>query len=157
MVDDGFIYRLRQARKTEGFKQSEVAKALSISQTSLSHYETGYCEPDMETISQLALFYDVSIDWLLGNAKKQKKKKAPKWDNQKNLAESLPDKLKKARKEAGLSQEKVSKILKIPQSTIAKYELGQLQPSLQSLLQLTVFYGITSDWLLGLSEDNPAF
>lgn len=48
--------------------QEEVAKALGISRARYSHYENEIREPDHEILLALADFYDVSIDYLIGNA-----------------------------------------------------------------------------------------
>ena len=133
-----------------------VAKELMLNRVNISNYEIGTREPDAETLSRLADFYGVTTDWLIGHGDNPGRKPIPNWDGVRNYTQSFPDKLKEARKKSGLSQAKVAKILKISKSNIAKYELGQLQPSLETLLRLTVFYGVTSDWLLGLTEDNPA-
>ena len=157
MLNESFPLRLKKARNAHGFTQIEVAKELLLNRVNLSRYETGAVEPDIETIAQLADFYGVTTDWLIGRVEKTDKNPVSTWDRQQGHTESFPDKLKKARKKTGMSQEKVAKILKMSKSNIAKYELGQLQPSLETLIRLTVFYGVTSDWLLGLTEDNPAF
>jgi len=157
MLNESFPIRLKRARKLHGFTQIDVARELLMSQVNISKYETGSNEPDIETIAQLADFYGVTTDWLLGRGENPGKNPISTWDRQQNHTNTFPDKLKKARKKTGLSQEKVAKILKMSKSNIAKYELGQLQPSLETLIRLTVFYGVTSDWLLGLTEDNPSF
>ena len=66
MYKELFIKRLQKIRKRHGFTQNEVAKELNISQVNMSHYETGIREPDIETLAQLAEFYGVSTDWLIG-------------------------------------------------------------------------------------------
>lgn len=55
---------LKRARIRMGQSQLEVAKNVGISNTALSNYETGYREPDLETLKQLARYYDVSLDEL---------------------------------------------------------------------------------------------
>ena len=156
VYEDGFANRLKKARKLSGFTQGEVGKELVLTQSRLSHYESGKREPDIETITQLADFYGVTTDWLIGKGERPKKSQESKWDGLKHRAKSFPERLKEARKRSGLSQENVAKLLKISKSNIAKYELGQLQPNLATLIRLTVFYGVTSDWLFGLEDDNPA-
>lgn len=64
-------------------------------------------------------------------------------------AEAFPSKIKKAREETGFTQREVAKEIKLPQSTIAKYETGKLEPSLETLGTLADFYGVSVDWLLG--------
>ncbi len=55
---------LKRARLRMGQSQLQVAKNIGISNTALSNYETGYREPDLETLKQLARYYDVSLDEL---------------------------------------------------------------------------------------------
>jgi len=158
VFEDGFAHRLKKARMNSGFTQVEVAKELMINQVRLSNYERGIREPDIDTLTQLADFYGVTTDWLIGKGERPEKNHyaLSKWDGLKTRSKSFPERLREARQKTGLSQEKVAKFLKIPRSNITKYELGQLQPSLETLIRLTMFYDVTSDWLFGLEEDNPS-
>lgn len=63
--------------------------------------------------------------------------------------ESFPEKIKKARTDMGYTQREVAKETKLPQSTIAKYETGKLEPSIETLGKLADFYGVSVDWLIG--------
>lgn len=63
--------------------------------------------------------------------------------------ESFAEKIKKARKDIGYTQREVAKETKLPQSTIAKYETGKLEPSIETLGILADFYGVSLDWLIG--------
>lgn len=58
--------RLKEIRQLKGLKSSEVAEQLSISKNSLSEWENGSRIPPCERIVQLADFYGVSVDYLLG-------------------------------------------------------------------------------------------
>jgi transcriptional regulator with XRE-family HTH domain len=42
--------------------------------------------------------------------------------------------------------------LKTNQQTYARWELGDRQPKLQDLASIALHFGVTTDWLLGLSE-----
>ena len=66
MYREAFPSRLKHARESWSFKQQFVADELKIKRSTLSCYETGKREPDLETLGALAEFYQVSIDWLLG-------------------------------------------------------------------------------------------
>jgi transcriptional regulator with XRE-family HTH domain len=58
--------KLKQARKEAGIKQEEVADIINISRATISKYENGQLEPNIETLGMLADFYEVSADWLIG-------------------------------------------------------------------------------------------
>lgn len=72
-------------------------------------------------------------------------------------SEIFAQRIKKARNDTGFTQEEVSKETGIIRSTIAKYEIGTLQPDLEKLGILADFYGVSIDWLLGTSggKNNP--
>lgn len=53
-------------RKTKGIGQAELAEALNVSLKTVSHWETGYTEPSVSQLIQLADYFDTTIDELVG-------------------------------------------------------------------------------------------
>ncbi len=62
MFDD----RLTKLREEIGLNKKEVAKALNMPYTTYLNYENNEREPNSETLIQIANFFNVSIDFLLG-------------------------------------------------------------------------------------------
>lgn len=58
--------RLKLARTAKNLKQTQVMEMTGINNKTLSGYENGVSEPDLETLRTLADFYGVSVDWLTG-------------------------------------------------------------------------------------------
>lgn len=58
--------RLKNARKAKGFTQEKLASLISVSRQAYSTYETGTRDPDTQTLAQIAINLDVSVDYLLG-------------------------------------------------------------------------------------------
>jgi transcriptional regulator with XRE-family HTH domain len=58
--------RLRVARKEAGFTQREVADYIGVTESAYCGYETGKRQPDPTKISTIALFLNVTGDYLLG-------------------------------------------------------------------------------------------
>lgn len=58
--------RLRDMREDRDLTQKEIAAYLKIRQNTYSQYETGQRQIPLETLVQLALFYNTSVDYLLG-------------------------------------------------------------------------------------------
>lgn len=56
--------RLKKARLDKGLSQKEVMKYTNINNKTLSGYENGVSEPDINTLKTLSDLYDVSIDYL---------------------------------------------------------------------------------------------
>ncbi|PUA40759.1 XRE family transcriptional regulator [Paenibacillus elgii] len=57
--------RLRYARERINFKQKDVSERTGINNKTLSRYENGGSEPDINTLRVLADLYEVSLDWIL--------------------------------------------------------------------------------------------
>ena len=57
---------IREARKAAGVTQKELAEKLSINAVTYLHYEKGQRQPSLELIADIAVFYGVSVDYLLG-------------------------------------------------------------------------------------------
>ena len=58
--------RLKELRKQRKISQLKLAMDLSLSQNSISRYETGERQADYNTLIRIADYFDVSIDYLLG-------------------------------------------------------------------------------------------
>lgn len=63
--------------------------------------------------------------------------------------ETFPQKIKKARIEAGYTQNQVADITGISQAIISNIENGNREPSLENLCILIDFYEVSADWVLG--------
>ena len=64
------IYEIiRDLREDNDYKQSDVAKALGITQQVYSRYELGINEIPQRHIITLCKFYNVSADYILGLSK----------------------------------------------------------------------------------------
>ena len=65
---------LKTLRINSGLSQNEVAKAIHVTRQTISSYETGRTEPDMETLKQLAELYNADIhDVLYGGNRTQRR------------------------------------------------------------------------------------
>ena len=57
--------KLQELRKAKGMTQEELAKALYVSRTAISKWESGRGTPGLESLKQISAFFSVSIDDLL--------------------------------------------------------------------------------------------
>ena len=53
-------------REERGWKQSDMARRLWVSQSTYSGYETGKIQVPVDTLLKLADIYDVSMDYICG-------------------------------------------------------------------------------------------
>ena len=58
--------RIRNLRVDQGLTQQQVAEMLSIKQNTYCQYELGILSYPLDVVIRLALFYNTSVDYLLG-------------------------------------------------------------------------------------------
>ncbi len=63
----------------------------------------------------------------------------------------LGDRLKELRKEKRLTQTEIAKIFNISAVAYLHYEKGQRQPPLELLADFAKFFGVSVDYLLGIT------
>lgn len=61
-----FGERLRALRTEKNIGQNALARALDLSNASISYWENGRQDPSAAALYKLALFFGVSADYLLG-------------------------------------------------------------------------------------------
>ena len=57
--------RIRNLRIDKGFTQAQIAEMLHVKQNTYCQYEIGVLNYPLDVVVKLALFYDVSIDYLV--------------------------------------------------------------------------------------------
>lgn len=60
---------LREAREAKRFTRKQVAEALERNEKIIGHWETGYSQPDANTLFELCDLYELSIDDAFGKKK----------------------------------------------------------------------------------------
>lgn len=63
-----FNERFKSLRLTRNYSQSELARFLRISKSSVNMYERGEREPTFDTLEVIADFFNVDMDYLLGKS-----------------------------------------------------------------------------------------
>lgn len=65
----------------------------------------------------------------------------------------FPERLKELRKSRNISQQKLGAYLNYGYTAIANYESGRNEPSFDTLMKIAVFFDVTVDYLIGLSDE----
>ena len=60
--------------------------------------------------------------------------------------------IKELRKEKGLTQSDLAKLLYTSQDTISLWELNKSLPDIKALIQLTEIFNVTADYILGIEK-----
>ncbi len=62
------------------------------------------------------------------------------------------ERLKELREDKNMSQNALSKQIKVSQPAIVKWENGERTPTMESLIILATFFDVTIDYLVGLEN-----
>ncbi len=58
--------KIKELRKEKGLTQIQLAEKLNVNKSTIAKYETDKIEPSLLLLKQIAIFFDVSADYLLG-------------------------------------------------------------------------------------------
>lgn len=85
MEYQSFVHKLKMLRTQRKVSQAELSKLLGYSSATCGHWESGRTTPNIEQLSKLSNYFDVSVDYLIGNTDNRAVSKNP------NLMEIYPN------------------------------------------------------------------
>ena len=59
--------KIKELRKKNGLTQERLAEELNVSRQAITKWETGEGSPDIENLKNIALYFHVSVDYLVGS------------------------------------------------------------------------------------------
>lgn len=68
--------------------------------------------------------------------------------------ENFANNLRRARESAKMTQQEAADKLNISRSNITKYEIGTLEPNIETIGLIAELYGVSTDWLFGIIKTN---
>lgn len=149
-----FTERLKELRKEKGLNQIEIANYFGTSQPAYQAWESGRRTPAQKSLEKLAKFFNVSVSYLLGETSIRNFSELTT-PNEQSHAPSEPtigERLKSARKEAGLSQEEVAEHFNITQQAYQVWESGKRNPKKETLQKLADYFNVSYAYLAGVES-----
>ncbi len=61
-----FSERLKELREEKGISQKDLGDVFHVSRTTIYHWETGKQQPSLEMLADIALYFEVTVGYLLG-------------------------------------------------------------------------------------------
>ena len=129
---------LKQLRIDCGMTQKEVAQQIGRTQQIVGHWETGYAQPDANTLFKLCEIYNTTVDDAFGFSKKQRAISNIEWELIKKYHE-LDD---FGRESVDMTLERETKRVKQARETEKKIEILEKQnEAISTHLRLLAYYG----------------
>lgn len=134
--------RIKEVRVGAGLSQLELAEIMGCSLSTVSKYEQGQREPNFEVLGKLAIYFNVSADYLLGA------------DENPPQQTKLAMRLQALRGNKHIKQSDIADAIGISRISVSNYENGERKPDSDTIIKYSKFFNVTSDYLLGLSDSQ---
>ena len=140
--------KLKELRNKKRISQLQLANEIGVSRSTEAMRESNSSQPDNALLGKLDDYFGVSVDYLLGRKTK------------KDESYSLPidkavvgTRLQALRKKKKISQQSLADHVGVNQTAISQWDRGVTLPSTDMLHALSELYGVSVDYLLGISDD----
>lgn len=107
-----FAKRLIDLRENKNIFQKDLANILNVEQATVSQWENGKRIPDSETLIKIANYFNVTVDFLIGNDKKGITTFKEQEMKEKEILKKLLVKNGYMKEDEDLSNEELNKIMK---------------------------------------------
>ena len=130
-------------------KQKEIAQTLKVTTEVYAKWERRVNDIPIIQTNNLANYYNVSLDYLLGMSNNKKH------DGRKNINLDLMRKrIKELRENQNKSQEELGEKIGFSQRLYAHYEKGTRTPKTFKLYFIALYFNVSMDYLTGKSDDK---
>lgn len=142
-----FTSRLNKLIEDEKINPHQLAIAAKISSRSIYDYINGVCIPVYSTFVQIANYFEVSTDYLLGIADESIRCYYSECEI-KDIPKNFAARLKGLLKEKGLKQIDLARMLHKQPLTISEWVNAKSMPETATLIDLAKIFDCTTDYLL---------
>jgi transcriptional regulator with XRE-family HTH domain len=141
-----FAVRLRLLRQERCISQQRLADEIGTSKSSVNMYERGEREPGIETVTKIAEYFNVDVDYLFGTSDIRRRREQMK----------IGEKIRLRRMEQGMSmQDLADRMGYANKSTVARIESGEIDPPQSKVVKFADALGTSVSDLMGwLDEEN---
>jgi len=134
------ISRLRSER---GMNQRELASILGVSNGAIGMWETGKREPDLDMVSKIAAYFNVSVDFLIGNTE-------PSCSTV--PAVYCPEIAKRIAELASSSRRNINELRSSLKTQILSGYCSNMDDFMQDVYAISDFFSVTDEYILGGKE-----
>jgi len=140
--------RLEDLRDEKNLYKKNVAQNIGVVESVYSEWENGRVSIPTKRLYQLAEFFEVNIDYLIGITDKRVKIRK----NKEIDIDVVSLRLKEIRKSLKMTMRDLAEKFNTSSSTISNYENGKFLILGSFLVELCMFSNYSIDWVLGRSD-----
>ena len=141
-------YKLEELRDLNNLTKKKLADKLGVSDSIYSRWENNNSALPTRRLVQIANYYKLNIDYILGLTKT---KITIDQSRRLNL-QTISNRLRTVRSEQKLSLREFASVLNTTSSTISAYETGKVLILESFLEEICRKYKYSADWILGFAD-----
>ncbi len=142
--------RLINLREERDLLKKEVAKKIGVVESVYSEWESGKLSIPTKRLNQLANFFEINIDFMVGISDTRQHIKS----NNEIDIELVSTKLKEIRKSLKLTMRELATKFNTTSSAISNYENSKFLILSPFLIELAKYSNYSIDWILGRSNEK---
>ncbi len=142
---------ISRLRNEKGLNQRDFAKLLGVSNGAIGMWETGKRQPDLDTIRKIASFFNVTVDYLIGNHHSS----IDYANYQMDTPEFVLDfkmRIRDLMAEQKMSEDEFAKRTGFHSEEKDAYLYGNRMPSIEDLIKIAGALNVSTDYLLDISK-----
>lgn len=143
-------YRLEDLRDEKDLKKKDIAKVIGVVESVYSEWENGKLSIPTKRLVQLANYFEVNIDYMLGISDKREHIETT---DEINL-DLVSVRLKEIRKSLKLTMRDLADKFNTTSSAISNYENSKYLILSSFLIELCKYSKYSIDWVLGRSNQK---
>lgn len=143
-------YRLEDLRDEKDLKKKDIAKVIGVVESVYSEWENGKLSIPTKRLVQLANYFEVNIDYMLGISDKREHIETT---DEINL-DLVSVRLKEIRKSLKLTMRNLADKFNTTSSAISNYENSKYLILSSFLIELCMYSKYSIDWVLGRSNQK---
>lgn len=148
-----FSQTLIALRKEKNLTQYSLAEKLGFSRGLIANYEQASREPDFKVLEQIANYFDVTTDYLLGRSKKKNISQDEHIEHDIFMS-NISSRLSKILEEKNMTQRKLSELVGVSEVTISRYLNGNRIPKTDIISDIANALNVSVDYLLGRTNQS---
>lgn len=141
--------RIKELRKGANLSQANFAKKIGFSQGNVGDWERGISKPTIPALIAISNEFHVSIDLLVKGESKIKT------IDDSNICMSIGKRIKQLRDKDNLTMKELAVEIGCAPGQISDWEKDKKQPSAGSIISLSNFFNVSTDWIL--KGEDPFF
>lgn len=142
--------RLIDIREEKDLLKKEVAKNIGVVESVYSEWESGKLSIPTKRLNQLANFFEINIDFMVGISDTRQHIKS----NNEIDIELVSTRLKEIRKSLKLTMRELATKFNTTSSAISNYENSKFLILSPFLIELAKYSNYSIDWILGRSNEK---